>query len=99
MHFVDVHPLSSAMTRSGLCKIKSRCSWSMVQTYHLPFVSSVTLLESVFSTSSNCSLNTYPATTRRSANSADIRITITPVAMTSRSANKRRIDGLHYTKL
>jgi len=45
------------------------------------------------------SLNTYPAARRSSANSADIRNTITPVAMTSRSANKRRINGLHYTKL
>jgi hypothetical protein len=41
---------------------------------------------------------TYPATTRRSAKRADIRITITPVAMTSRSANRRRIDGFLYTK-
>jgi hypothetical protein len=41
----------------------------------------------------------YPATTRESANTADIRTTITPVAMTSRSANRRRIDGFLYTKL
>ena len=36
---------------------------------------------------------TYPAT-RESANRIDIRITIAPVAKTSRSANKRRIESL-----
>jgi hypothetical protein len=33
------------------------------------------------------------------ANNADIRITIAPVVMTSRPANKRRIGDLHYAKL
>ena len=39
----------------------------------------------------------YPAT-RESANKTAIKITITPVAKTSRSANNRRI-GNPYTKL
>jgi hypothetical protein len=52
-----------------------------------------------FPPNTNRGLTDYPAATRRSANSADIKITITPVAMTSRSANKRRIEDLPYTKL
>jgi hypothetical protein len=40
----------------------------------------------------------YPSD-RESANTIDIKITITAVARTSRSANKRRIVNLPYTKL